>query len=326
MDAISKSIPGATNLTLCDPPPLPQQTDKISCGIFVILYIIYHGFIDAPKTKDEPLPRCEFGGSLDDLFSYRLFLLAWIFHSQVSLFVKTTPTLLSFLGDDIKRRQLIRAEGITEAAGSQQKRPSRDARRKLFMSIIDDVAKDRIGVMDTCMKLLNLHSDGKIIFLSTAWYREVKAGRNQKAMNQLQEEATGHALQEVIGFCAPLLVGGEWNLAVVNSYPSCGAIHLHGRKEIIAKTFAAVSENIVTFFRANGIDETFEQTIHALDGLTEAQVSLAMIIMCMEVCRQGNVEKQPTPPAYSDATLGQESYWADKVGLMRWLLWHDERI
>ena len=78
---LGRVLPDVRRLQLSRPPAtLPQQPDTINCGLFVILYIIYHCFIAPEITVPPP---CTFRTGHDDLYRYRLFLLRWILNSQV---------------------------------------------------------------------------------------------------------------------------------------------------------------------------------------------------------------------------------------------------
>lgn len=65
-----------------------------------------HGGLGLPPSRSdrELIPSCMFRVSKEDLFRYRVFLLAWILHSQTSHFAKTDPLLLSFIQEE--RREL----------------------------------------------------------------------------------------------------------------------------------------------------------------------------------------------------------------------------
>lgn len=330
-DVISKVIPEAKSLGIVKPPLLPQQPDAINCGVFVILYIIHHCFREPSREQEGPT-ECDFPGGPEDLVAYRLSLLTLILHSQASHFPKTSPVLLSFLAEPVQRRHVARAQE-DDAAGIQRKHLKPTARQQLMLSLVHDRVDKRTAMMNACVELLNHHSDGRVCFLPTAWYRAVKAGNGNDALNYMAEEFTDHPIDKVLGYCAPIFVGGTWVLVVINVNPMTPIIHLHGL-EGIGEAMDTVRHQIAHIFKEIGYgDLQFRELTHVFEKVTEPQVSVAIIMMCMELCRQGNVDRQPTPPAYKDPTKtrgdrteGEDRYWADKMGIMRWILWHDERV
>ena len=367
-DAIEKALDMEKDtLTVCPAPKgLPQQTDAINCGLFVVMYLIHLCFLrkreeddgdddhsarqvpDPPKIKQlamtgflnmlgkeralrsrgpvspprpRRIPSCTFPVSKEEMFRYRVFLLTWILHSQLSYLPRTDPVLLSFIQEPL----VLSAEGAVVASGGHSPTSLQDRRRLLYALVKDTVNSEPMQrrLLDESMALLNKFTDGTVVFLRSEWYRCLAKRDAEGALACMGKETTGHDMNKLEAFCVPIhhAGAGGWLLARVDLQAELKSIELHGTQALgdAEPVFAVLEAGLRHIFAR---EEQWKRRMLPLVEVPQShQVPVALVQLAMHTCRNGLAGWG------KEVRLGFDQpprYFASKVAILRFLLRHTD--
>lgn len=271
------------------PPDLPQQSDNINCGLFVILYLVHL----AIKT---PFVPCRFSVTAEDLYSYRLHLLEWILSSQI-----TPPSIQG------EWRRLFVEKGAKQAWTGQRSRML----KKVLLGVMDD-AENKRPLLDEVMAMLE-KVGGFGFFAGSKWYKCLTGGDSNTAIGMLN--ACPHDIRFL---CAPAYVNSKATcrpvLAVLDMLKEVYELHLYGADSL------ADGDSVRAAF------ELFVSEMIHREGLicrqwpiagceNPRQADLMLAIQAVHIC---TYESFGEPLPHLD--LGQHSMFHQKLLLLRWLL------
>jgi hypothetical protein len=267
----------------------------------------------------ETVQVCYFTHGAEDLFKYRLMLLAWILHSQTSQLPRTEPVLLHF----IRAPVAVPADSL----GCDTK----VSKRRLLLALLRDDASaaDRAELLRGGMRLLQrFHKQGAMTFLPPSWFEQARQGNYEAAHNIMEAEFTAE-LEQV---CAPVLLpnGQGCLLARISLKLELQTVYLHGSHAlahddaVIPPILAALQLTFDKEFRVRHVLAT-----QAPDDRSQEVVTL---LSAMQACHRWDAchDSEELVPGGGGGRGGGggpnlssgERFFAARLGLIRWFLRH----
>ncbi len=271
----------------------------------------------------DSVPVCCFKHGADDLYKYRLMLLAWILHSQTSQLPWTEPVLLYFIRAPVG----VPAEDL----GYRSEDPNNKAlKRKLLLALLRDdaPATDRAELLRAGMQLLKrFHQGGVVNFLPPQWFELARNGRHAQAREVVEEEVTDAVEQ----LCAPILLPAKQGclLARISLTAELQTVYLHGSHALAHAEDAVIPPVNATLkqtvSRGDDFDFLFRQVVAT--QVPEARMEeVAVLLMAMQVCKRGSAcrESEELFPGQAGGPdlSSDERFFAARLGLLRWFLRH----
>lgn len=274
------------------------------------------------------VPVCYFKHGEEDLYKYRLMLLAWILHSQTSQLPRTDPTLLGF----VRAPVAVDADDLGCA--------TKLSKRRLLVALLRDDApfSDRADLLRAGMRLLQRqgaqHAQQEqkqqvVAFLPPAWLDKARQGNLDAAY-----EMIGAALKEAPDMeqcCAPCLLppGAQRGCLLARVSLAAGelpTVYLHG-SHALAHTEDAVEPHLKTALRealTTKHDFTVRQVV--APRMPEARMDeVAVLLMAMQAAHRGSACRESAelfPGGEGPDLARADRFFAARVGLIRWFLRH----
>lgn len=277
---------GISDLCLKAPPvTLPQQSDNINCGVFVILYLIYI-CIQVPQASTMST-CCAFSVRAADLFRYRVNLLYWILCSQV-----IPPEICGPL-EEFLRKSEPKLSHLTPAP-----------QKKLLQGILDDSIPIKSS-LDTVMAQLNTYRPDTM-FLDSSWYRSLAAGHVGEAFIKVESR-----IAQISNICAVVYPNLRQNRT-----PLLAHIELRGELPVInLYGFEGLGASEIVFANLKQILQredvlTKQCPIDLQEGSRLCDV--ALVVLAMHIGSRGG---PPEPLLFSE-----DGILHYKHVIIRWLL------
>ena len=283
----------------------------------------------------DAVPVCCFRHEREDIFKYRLLLLAWILHSQTSQLPRTEPVLLHHVRTRVGIGGGDGGDGgfvAPEALGCN----TIEARRKVLLALLRDDAptRDRTELLRAGMRLLTLFHQkaGTVSFLPPQFFDLARQGRGAEACELLHKEVEG--LQQVEQLVAPVLLPAGQGALLARIALTVdeetgfgkGMVYLHGSNALAHADHTVIPPLIAALSHDElGMQGSFQPSqVPATRAPEKRMEDVLLLLMAMQTGHRGSacLHTAELYPGGGPDLASPGRLWAARVALLRWFLRH----